>query len=60
MNFYKRDPLTAMGLPRRERAAGAVVRIRHMLDPAVYKRIRYRPLRMHLQFVSGNNLRNSL
>ena len=30
-----------------------------MLDPAIYKRIRYRPLRMHLQFVSGNNLRNA-
>lgn len=58
MNFYKRDPLTAMGLPTREVPLVRMVRIRHMLDPAVYKRIRYRPLRMHLQFVSGNNLRN--
>jgi hypothetical protein len=59
MNFYKRDPLTAMGLPPRDVPLVRMVRIRHMLDPAVYKRIRYRPLRMHLQFVSGNNLRNA-
>jgi pimeloyl-ACP methyl ester carboxylesterase len=59
MNFYKRDPLTAMGLPARDAPLVRMVRIRHMLDPAVYKRIRYRPLRMHLQFVSGNNLRNA-
>jgi hypothetical protein len=59
MNFYKRDPLTVMGLPTRDVPLVRMVRIRHMLDPAVYKRIRYRPLRMHLQFVSGNNLRNA-
>jgi hypothetical protein len=57
MNFYKSDPLTAMGLPRRDIPLVRVVRIRHMLDPAIYKSIRFRPLRMHLQFVSGNNLR---
>jgi pimeloyl-ACP methyl ester carboxylesterase len=59
MNFYKRDPLTAMGLRTRDVPLVRMVRIRHMLDPAVYKRIRYRPLRMHLQFVSGNNLRHA-
>jgi hypothetical protein len=59
MNFYKRDPLRAMGLPTRDVPLVRMVRIRHMLDPAIYKRIRYRPLRMHLQFVSGNNLRNA-
>ena len=59
MNFYKRDPLTAMNLPAREVPLVRMVRMRHMLDPAVYKRIRYRPLRMHMQFVSGNNLRNA-
>ena len=59
MNFYKRDPLTAMGLPTRDVPLVRMVRIRHMLDPAIYQRIRYRPLRMHLQFVSGNNLRNT-
>jgi hypothetical protein len=35
------------------------VRLRHMLAPEIYRRIRYRPLRMHMQFVSGNNLRNA-
>ena len=59
MNFYKRDPLTAMGLEMRDVPLVRMVRIRHMLDPAIYKRIRYHPLRMHLQFVSGNNLRNA-
>jgi hypothetical protein len=59
MNFYKRDPLTAMNLPPRDVPLVRMVRMRHMLDPAVYKRIRYRPLRMHMQFVSGNNLRNA-
>lgn len=59
MNFYKRDPLTAMGLPTRDVPLVRMVRIRHMLDPAIYKRIRYHPLRMHLQFVSGNNLRHA-
>jgi pimeloyl-ACP methyl ester carboxylesterase len=59
MNFYKRDPLTAMNLPPREVPLVRMVRMRHMLDPAIYKRIRYRPLRMHMQFVSGNNLRNA-
>jgi hypothetical protein len=57
MNFYKSDPLTAMGLPTRDVPLVRVVRIRHMLDPAIYRSIRFRPLRMHLQFVSGNNLR---
>ena len=59
MNFYKRDPLTAMGLPTRDVPLVRMVRIRHMLDPAIYRRIRYHPLRMHLQFVSGNNLRHA-
>ena len=59
MNFYKRDPMTAMGLPPRGVPLVNIVRIRHMLEPAVYRRIRYHPLRMHLQFVSGNNLRHA-
>lgn len=59
MNFYKSDPLAAMGLATRDVPLVRMVRIRHMLDPAIYKRIRYRFLRMHLQFVSGNNRRNA-
>jgi pimeloyl-ACP methyl ester carboxylesterase len=58
MNFYKSDPLAAMGLATRDVPLVRMVRIRHMLDPAIYKRIRYHFLRMHLQFVSGNNRRN--
>jgi pimeloyl-ACP methyl ester carboxylesterase len=59
MNFYKSDPLAAMGLAARDVPLVRMVRIRHMLDPAIYKRIRYHFLRMHLQFVSGNNRRNA-
>lgn len=59
MNFYKQDPLTAMGLPARDVPLVKIVRIRHMLDLEIYRRIRLRPLRMHLQFVSGNNIRNA-
>ncbi len=59
MNFYKSDPLAAMGLATRGVPLVRRVRIRHMLDAAVYARIRYHPLRMHLQFVSGNNRRTT-
>ncbi len=59
MNFYKRDPLSVMGLPTHDVPLVRMVRIRHMLDPKIYKRIKYRPPRMHLQFVSGNNIRNA-
>ena len=43
MNFYKRDPLAAMGLPARGVPLVRMVRIRHMLDPEIYRRIRYHP-----------------
>jgi hypothetical protein len=58
MNFYKSDPLTAMGLPSRAVPLVHVVRFRDMLDPAIYQRIRRHPLRLHNQFVSGNNRRH--
>jgi len=46
-----------MGLAIRGGPLVRVVRIRHMLNPSVYARMRYDPLRMHCQFVSGNNRR---
>ena len=58
MGCYSRDPLAAMGLPGRGGPLVRIVRLREMLDPAIYKRIRRNPLRMHLQFVSGNNRRH--
>jgi len=57
MNFYKKDPVATMGLPTTGRPVVRMVRFRHMLDPAIYARMRYDPYRMHCQFVSGNNRR---
>jgi pimeloyl-ACP methyl ester carboxylesterase len=57
MNFYKSDPLAALGLTPGGGPLVRMVRFRHMLDPAVYARMRYHPYRLHCQFVSGNNRR---
>ncbi len=57
MNFYKTDPIAAMGLPARDSPVVRVVRISRMLDAAVYRRIRRNFFRVHNQFVSGNNRR---
>ncbi len=57
MNFYKTDPIAAMGLASVGRPVVRVVRISRMLDPAVYRRIRRNLFRVHNQFVSGNNRR---
>jgi hypothetical protein len=57
MNFYKKDPIAEMGLKTSRGPLVRIVRIRHMLDPDVYASMRYDPLRMHCQFVSGNNRR---
>jgi hypothetical protein len=58
MNFYKTDPMAALGLT----AAGPlvrVVRVSHMLDPAAYRRIRRNFFRVHCQFVSANDRRTA-
>ena len=56
MNFYKTDPVAAMGL-----ATGGpvtrVVRISRMLDPSFYRRVRRNFFRLHNQFVSANDRR---
>lgn len=57
MNFYKTDPIAAMGLAASARPVVRVVRISRMLNPVVYKRIRRDFFRVHNQFVSGNNRR---
>ena len=56
MNFYKSDPVAALGLP----GSGPlvrVVRISRMLQPQTYRRFRRNFFRVHCQFVSGNDLR---
>jgi hypothetical protein len=57
MNFYKADPLAAMGLAGTGRPIVRVVRISRMLDPVAYRRIRRNFFRVHCQFVSGNDRR---
>jgi hypothetical protein len=57
MNFYKTDPVVESGLKATGRPVVRIVRIRHMLDPISYRRIRRNFFRVHNQFVSGNELR---
>lgn len=57
MNFYKTDPLVAMNLPATGRPVVRIVRIRDMLHPPRYRRIRRNFLRLHNQFVRANDRR---
>jgi len=57
MNFYKTDPVAKMGLTATTHPVVRIVRIKQMLDPAAYRRIRRNLFRVHCQFVSGNDRR---
>jgi len=57
MNFYKTDPVVEMKLTAATHPLIKIVRIKNMLDPAIYKRIRRNFFRVHCQFVSGNDRR---
>jgi hypothetical protein len=57
MNFYKTDPVAEMGLTATAHPVVRIVRIKRMLDPAAYRRIRRNLFRVHCQFVSANDLR---
>ncbi|WP_414474091.1 hypothetical protein [Microvirga sp. M2] len=57
MNFYKTNPVAAMGLPSSGRPVVRVVRIRRMVQPARYRRIRRNFFKVHCQFVNGNDRR---
>jgi len=59
MNFYKTNPVSEMGLTAAGRPEVRIVRIRSMLDPASYRRIRRNFYRVHSQFVSGNERRTA-
>ena len=56
MNFYKVDPVTAMGLKGRSPSIRQV-RVKAMLHPASYRRIKRNLFRVHCQFVSANDRR---
>jgi len=57
MNFYKTDPMAAMGLPTTGKPIVRPVSLRKMLDPAAFRRMRHRFFRLHCQFISGNDRR---
>ena len=59
INFYKTDPAKAMGLePKLEQQKPEVhiVRMKHMVEPKFYKRMRRNFFRIHYQFIMGNTL----
>ena len=56
-NFYKTDPVSAMGIPACGKPIVKVARIRNMVTDPHYRRMRWNPLRLHLQFISGNERR---
>jgi hypothetical protein len=57
MNFYKTDPVRDCGLEPTGRPIIRTVRIRQMLEPESYRRVRRNLYRLHCQFVSGNECR---
>ncbi len=57
MNFYKTNPVFELGLTAIDRPVVRIVRIRSMLDPVFYHRIRRNFYRVHNQFISGNQRR---
>lgn len=57
MNFYKTNPVSELGLTAIDRPVMRIVKIRNMLDPEAYRRIRRNFYRVHNQFISGNQRR---
>ncbi len=56
MNFYKVEPMAALGLPGKP-ALTRVVKFRPMVEPAFYRKMERNFFRLHVQFVSGNDRR---
>jgi len=59
MNFYKTNPMAALGATAADRPIIRIVHFRQMLDPVAYQRIRRNFYRVHNQFISGNDRRAS-
>ena len=61
ISFYKFDPVTEQRVDDRydRKPVIRMVRIRGMLEPETYKRIRFRFMRVHHQFVMANEKRNA-
>ncbi len=58
MNFCKTDALAEIGLKGIGRPVVRIVRIRDMVSPDFYRRIRGNFYRVHAQFISGNDRRS--
>ncbi|MBA8860982.1 hypothetical protein FHW19_002700 [Ochrobactrum anthropi] len=57
INFYKTDPVAEMGLkrePQRPFPVTKTVRMKEMLQPEIYKRVKRNLFRVHYQYVFGN------
>ncbi len=59
ISTYKVDPVAALGLPPTGKPIIKIVYIRQMLEEATYRRFRLNFLRIHRQFVMGNERRYS-
>lgn len=57
ISFYKVNPVIALKLPPSDMPLVQKVRVRHMLDDAVYRRYRGNFFRLHRQLVMGNDKR---
>jgi hypothetical protein len=60
LNFYDFDPVAGLGLdvgPRRCNPLIWIVRLREMLAPEFYDRLRWNLFRMHYQFIMANDMR---
>ncbi len=57
LGFFKTDPVAEMGLPACGKPIVRVTRIRNMVTETNYRRIRWNPLRLHLQFALANGRR---
>ena len=57
LNFYKTDPVSELGLPACGKPIVRIVRIRRMMTNERYRRIRWKPYRLHLQYALGNECR---
>lgn len=61
INFYKCDPVAEMGLAPRANGRPFPmiwqVRVRDMLDPSVYRRVKRNFFRVHYQYIFGNTKR---
>ncbi len=57
ISFYRVDPVVAMGLPKGRNPVVQNVRMREMLTPVTYHRLRGNFFRLHRQWTMGNEVR---